>query len=484
MQFINNQWQVGQGIIWTTKNPATGATNWEGNTASIQDVEQAITAARSAFTTWSMTTLDTRIDLLQRFAKIIEEQQTRLAECIAEETGKPLWETKTEVTAMINKIAISIEAYQQRTGYVEKSLPGGVSVTKHKPLGVVAVLGPFNFPGHLPNGHIVPALLAGNTIVFKPSELTPKTAILMVELWQKAELPAGVINLILGGSEIGKALTSHSGINGILFTGSYPTGKKLHEQCAGKPEKLLALEMGGNNPLIAWQVKDIEAAAYTILQSAFISAGQRCTCARRLIISNDKEGDQILTALNNWIKRIKIGYWRDQPEPFMGPVISEAAAKHVLGKQQALIDQGGEVLTTIQHLKSGTGLLSPGLMDVTAIKTHEDVEIFGPLLQVFRVSNFDKAIKTANNTRYGLVAGLLSDNRDLYNQFYQHIYAGVLSWNRPTTGASSAAPFGGIGWSGNYRPGGFYTADYCAYPVASSETTVLSLPTTISQGLL
>lgn len=484
MQFINGEWQLGQGAVSSTLNPATGIINWEGNTSSRQDIDQAIKAARAAFPAWAATTLDFRINILNRFAKSVEEQNIQLAECIAEETGKPLWETKTEVAAIINKISLSIEAYHQRTGTMEKPLPGGISVTKHKPLGIMAVLGPFNFPGHLPNGHIVPALLAGNTIVFKPSELTPQTAICMTKLWEKAGLPAGVINLILGGGKVGKTLTSHSDVNGILFTGSYPTGKKLHEQCAGQPEKLLALEMGGNNPLIAWQVNDIEAAAYIILQSAFISAGQRCTCARRLILNDGPEGEKILAALKNWMNRIKIGYWRDQPEPFMGPVISEIAAKHILEKQQALIEQGGKALVTLQHLKAGTAVLSPGLIDVTPIKLLEDSEIFGPLLQVYRVNDFEAALKIANQTRYGLVAGLLSDNQDRYNQFYQQIHAGVLSWNRPTTGASSAAPFGGIGWSGNYRPGGFYTADYCAYPVASGETTTLMMPSVLSVGII
>lgn len=483
MQFINNQWQTGQGPIWTTRNPATGLVNWQENTTSLAEVDIAIKAARAAFTSWSQTTIEARSQILQTYATLLQDEQTKLAETIAEETGKPFWESKTEVTAMINKIAISIEAYHQRTGQVEKPLAGGMSVTKHKALGVMAVLGPYNFPGHLPNGHLVPALLAGNTIVFKPSEYTPKTAILIVGLLQAAGIPAGALNMVLGGADVGQALTSHDDVNGILFTGSYPTGKKLHQQCAGQTEKLLALEMGGNNPLIAWQVTDYDAAAYMIVQSAFISAGQRCTCARRLIIGNNAEEENILSALKNWIQRIKVDEWTAQPEPFMGPVITETAAKRILDKQQELIAQGGQALVTMQHLKPETGLLSPGLIDVTAVASLEDAEIFGPLLQVIRVNDFEAAIKAANNTRYGLVAGLLSDSADLYQAFYNKIYAGVLSWNRPTTGASSAAPFGGIGWSGNHRPGAYYTADYCVYPVASSQTTQLAMPQTISPGL-
>ncbi|MFN7097619.1 MAG: succinylglutamate-semialdehyde dehydrogenase, partial [Gammaproteobacteria bacterium] len=480
----NNQWRPGQGVMMSTRNPATGLTNWEGNTASSNDVEQAISAARNAFPSWSQTTLQNRTQILQAYATLLQDEQAKIAESIAEETGKPLWDSKTEVTAMINKIAISVEAYQQRTGQVEKPLAGGMSVTKHKPLGVMAVLGPYNFPGHLPNGHLVPALLAGNTVVFKPSEYTPKTAILLVGLLQAAGIPAGVLNMVLGGADIGQTLTASGDVNGILFTGSYATGKKLHQQCAGHPEKLLALEMGGNNPLIAWQISDYEAAAYLVLQSAFISAGQRCTCARRLIVGNNAEGAKLLSNLQNWMQRIKTGYWTEEPEPFMGPVITATAAKAILDKQQALISQGGEALITMQHLKADTGLLSPGLIDVTAVTSLEDTEIFGPLLQVIRVNDFDTAIKVANNTHYGLVAGLLSDGADLYDTFYQQIYAGVLSWNRPTTGASSVAPFGGVGWSGNYRPGAYYTADYCAYPVASSQATALTMPSIISPGLL
>ncbi|NNM59848.1 MAG: succinylglutamate-semialdehyde dehydrogenase [Legionellales bacterium] len=483
MQYINNQWISGQGEPLVTKNPATGEISWEGNSASMAEVEYAVGAANVALNQWRLRSVNFRLEILQRYAACIEEQKTVLAECIAEETGKPFWESATEVTSMIGKIKLSAQAYSERTGDSEKPLQGAVSVVRHHPIGVMAVLGPFNFPGHLPNGQIVPALLAGNTIVFKPSELTPKTSIFLAKLWEQAGFPAGVINLVLGSGKVGQTLTSHPYINGILFTGSYATGKKLHLQCAGQPEKMLVLEMGGNNPLIVWDVKNKDAAAYHILQSAFISAGQRCTCARRLIIAKGEEGDRLLSRLKSWMAGIKVGYWRDEPEPFMGPVISQAAAHYLLEKQAFLIAHGGEPLIKMQHIKPETGLLSPGLIDITMNNSQEDIELFGPLLQVIRVQDFDEALRVANDTQYRLAAGLQSDSREHYDRFFQTIHAGVLSWNRPTTGASSAAPFGGIGQSGNYRPGSYYAADYCAYPVASSESTQLILPENLLPGL-
>ncbi|MBY0544580.1 MAG: succinylglutamate-semialdehyde dehydrogenase [Gammaproteobacteria bacterium] len=480
---INDEWLLGEGEPIMLNNPSTGLLSWEGKAASLRQVDDAIKAASAAFKIWSSTALAERINVLHAYAQALESQQLALAECISEETGKPLWESKTEVTGMIGKIAISVEAYQVRTGMSEKTITNGISVLKHKPLGVMGVLGPFNFPGHLPNGHIVPALLAGNTIVFKPSELTPQTAIFMMKLWQKAGLPAGVLNLILGKGDVGQILTTNLNVKGILFTGSYATGKRLYLECADQPEKLLALEMGGNNPLIVSQIKNKEAAAYNIIQSAFITAGQRCTCARRLIIPTGSDGDELLSILIGWMDCIRIGHWRDEPEPFMGPVISVDAANAILKKQEELITEGGEALVLMRHLNPETGLLSPALIDVTANKERDDTEIFGPLLQVIRVADFEEALRVANETHYGLVAGLQSDSRKEYEQFYEAMQVGVLSWNRATTGASSAQPFGGIGWSGNYRPSGYYAADYCAYPVSSSESSQLVMPAALTPGL-
>ena len=481
--YINGQWLKGLGKSFNSSNPASGETIWEGTSASNKQVDDAVAAARKVQPDWSGHLLEERVSVIRRFAELVGEQSESLAESIALETGKPLWEARTEAAAMKGKIEISIKAFSERTGETENPMPGARAVIRHKPHGVVAVFGPYNFPGHLPNGHIVPALLAGNTVVFKPSELTPATAEATVKIWEQAGLPAGALNLVQGEKETGIGLANHPGIDGLFFTGSSNTGKLIHQQFGGQPGKILALEMGGNNPLIVTEVADRKAAIHDTLQSAFITAGQRCTCSRRLFVPTGSWGDQFMTELAEATRNIAVGHWDDEEQPFMGAVISEAAADNILKAQEQLEKQGGSPVTRANKLKAGTGLLSPGIIDVSSIKELPDEELFGPLLQVIRYNSLMSAIEQANNTRYGLSAGLFSDNKDDYELFFRHIRAGIVNWNRPITGASSAAPFGGVGDSGNHRPSAYFAADYCSYPVASVEADCLQLPEKLAPGL-
>ncbi|REL30930.1 succinylglutamate-semialdehyde dehydrogenase [Thalassotalea euphylliae] len=483
IQFINGQWQAGQGHEVTSLNPAKNEVIWQGNTATATQVDEAIKTARTAFTSWSMRSLEDRIAVIEAYGKQLEENKEAMARTIAEETGKPLWETRTEAAAMMGKIGLSLKSYHERTGTVENPMPGAKAFIRHKPHGVVAVFGPYNFPGHLPNGHIVPALIAGNTVVFKPSELTPKVAEFTLKLWEKAGLPAGVINLVQGELETGKALASHPQIDGLFFTGSSTTGKLLHEQFGGQPGKILALEMGGNNPLIVKDVADVDGAVHEIIQSAFITTGQRCTCARRLFIKNDAQGDAIIAKLVEVTKNIKIGHFDAEEQPFIGSMISAKAAQGLVAAQAQLVELGGNSLVELKHLEADTGFVSPGIIDVTAIDALPDEEHFGPLLKVFRYTDFDAAIVEANNTSFGLSAGLLADSKDDYDYFFARIRAGIVNWNKQITGASGAAPFGGIGDSGNHRASAYYAADYCAYPVASVEADKVVMPATLSPGL-
>ncbi|WP_394176110.1 succinylglutamate-semialdehyde dehydrogenase [Thalassotalea litorea] len=483
VQFINGQWLVGEGSAMDSLNPAKNESIWSGTAASVKQVDDAVQAARIAYESWATLDYEQRLQLVEKFAQQLTDNKESLAMTIAEETGKPLWETRTEVGAMIGKVAISVKAYQERTGTVENPMPGAKAFIRHKPHGVVAVYGPYNFPGHLPNGHIVPAVLAGNTIVFKPSELTPKVAEQTLKLWELAGLPSGVINMVQGEVETGKALASHPGIDGLFFTGSSTTGHVLHEQFAGQPGKILALEMGGNNPLIIKDVSDIDAAVHDMVQSAFVTSGQRCTCSRRVFIESSQQGDALLKRFIEVSSRIKVGFYDDQEQPFMGSMISEKAALGMLAAQQELIDKGAKVLLEMQHLTPGTGFVTPGIIDVTNVDDIADEEHFGPLVKVYRYQDFDQAINEANNTSFGLSAGLLADSEQDYQHFYKRIRAGIVNWNRPITGASSAAPFGGIGASGNHRASAYYAADYCAYPVASVESESVTLPETLSPGL-
>ncbi|MEG1042512.1 MAG: succinylglutamate-semialdehyde dehydrogenase, partial [Pseudomonas sp.] len=448
--YIAGHWQAGQGEALQSLNPVSQQVIWQGQGANAAQVDSAVQAARQAFAGWALQSLEARISVLEAFAAALKANADTLAHCIGEETGKPLWEAATEVTSMVNKVAISVQSYRERTGEKSGPLADATAVLRHKPHGVVAVFGPYNFPGHLPNGHIVPALLAGNTVVFKPSELTPKVAELTVKCWIEAGLPAGVLNLVQGARETGVALAANPGIDGLFFTGSSRTGNLLHQQFAGRPDKILALEMGGNNPLVVDEVKDLDAAVYTIIQSAFISAGQRCTCARRLLVPQGAWGDSLLTRLVEVCKTISVGAFDQQPAPFMGSVVSLAAAKALLDAQVQLLVNGGVSLLTMTQPQASAALLTPGIVDVTAVADRPDEEFFGPLLQVIRYSDFDAAIAEANNTQYGLAAGLLSDSHARYQYFWLQSRAGIVNWNRPTTGAASTAPFGGIGKSGNH----------------------------------
>ena len=476
---INGHWINGESGRFTKQDPVSGDLLWQGLAASSEQVSAACQAARAAFPAWARQPFTARQAIVERFAAQLEAHKTALADIIAQETGKPRWEALTEVTAMINKIAISVKAYHQRTGEQQQ----GESALRHRPHGVLAVFGPYNFPGHLPNGHIVPALLAGNCVVFKPSELTPATAEKTLQLWLAAGVPAGVIGLLQGGRETGQALAAEPDIDGLLFTGSAHTGYQLHRQFAGQPEKMLALEMGGNNALIVEDPDDIDAAVHIAIQSAFITAGQRCTCARRMLVKRGAAGDAFLKRLVQVAGRLTTGRWNDEVQPFMGSVISVSAAEHIWHEWQSRVAAGGEVLLEMQWPQRSSAILTPGIIDVTQLKDLPDEEVFGPLLTVIRYDDYQQAIAIANNTRYGLSCGLISPQRDKFDQLLIDARAGIVNWNKPLTGAASSAPFGGIGASGNHRASAWYAADYCAWPMASLETPDLTLPATLSPGL-
>lgn len=481
--YIAGQWLAGRGEPLQSLDPVSQAVVWQGRGADAAQVDAAVTAARQAFSAWAGQSLDSRIAVLERYAVYLKDRAQQLAQAIGEETGKPLWEAATEVNSMVGKVAISIQSYRERTGEKSGPLGDATAVLRHKPHGVVAVFGPYNFPGHLPNGHIVPALLAGNCVLFKPSELTPKVAELTLHCWIEAGLPEGVLSLLQGGRETGVALAGHPGIDGLFFTGSSRTGNLLHAQFAGRPDKILALEMGGNNPLIVDQVADVDAAVYTIVQSAFISAGQRCTCARRLLVPQGQWGDALLARLVQVAGQLRVGRFDEQPSPFMGSVISLQAAAQLMQAQQDLLAGGATALLAMTQPQASSALLTPGILDVSAVAERPDEEFFGPLLQVIRYDSFESAIAEANATAYGLAAGLLSDSRARFEQFWLHSRAGIVNWNKQLTGAASTAPFGGIGASGNHRASAYYAADYCAYPVAGLESESLTLPATLTPGV-
>ena len=446
--------------------PATGEELWRGKYG---DVDAIVARARRAWPEWAAKPLANRIELVRRFANEVRKEQEEFAQLIARETGKPMWEARTEVEAVIAKVEISVRAYAERTG--QKKLDSGLQGTaavRHKPHGVMAVLGPYNFPAHLPNGHIIPAVIAGNAIILKPSEKTPAVGERLLLYMNRAGIPAALVQLLVGGPEEGKALVAHRDVDGVLFTGSAQVGIAINKKLATDPGKIVALEMGGNNPLVVWDTPKLPDVAALIVQSAFTTAGQRCTAARRLIVKSDIY-DDVMTELKKLVDRIIIGGPFDDPQPFMGPVIDNRTADQLVESFLYLLSNGGKPITHMRRPDENLPFITPGIIDITAMTERPDVELFGPILQVIKVDEFDQAITEANNTRFGLSASLVGGTPQEYNRFWANIRAGIVNWNRPTNGASSAAPFGGIGYSGNHRPAAYYAADYCAYPVTSTE---------------
>jgi len=463
--YINGAWHAGEAEAFSNLCPATGEIVWHGRAATERQVQEAVQAAKDTFSDWARRPQAERTSILEKYAQALTVRTDAIAEAISRDMGKATWEARGEVGAMVGKVAISIRAQAERAGDRRDEAAFGAAELTHRPHGVMAVFGPFNFPGHLPNGHMVPALLAGNTCVFKPSELAPSVAALMVEAFEEAGLPAGCLNVVHGGRETGGALLNAE-IDGLLFTGSAATGTFFHKHFAGRPETILALEMGGNNPLIVWEAEDVEAAGDIAALSAFYTTGQRCSCARRLIVPEGDYGDAVVEAVVARARGLSIGAW-NEPDVFMGPLVSEAAAEKAVEFQMNLSKAGGKSIRRLKRLERGGGFVSAGVIDMTNAGEVADEELFGPLLQVYRVPTFEAAIERANATRYGLSGGLVSDNDALWDEARVLMRAGILNRNRPTAGASGAMPFGGPGHSGNFRPGAYYAADYCAWPQAS-----------------
>jgi len=446
--------------------PATGSELWRGR---IGDAEDVIARARRAWPLWAAQPLSTRIELLRRFANEVRKESDKLADLIARETGKPLWEARGEVDSVIDKVEVSVRAYAERTSQRKlDSALNGTSAVRHKPHGVLAVISPYNMPALLPAAQIIPALIAGNVVVFKPSEKAPATGELLVRCFHRGGISAAVVQVLQGGPEQAQTLAMHDGVDGVLFTGSAHAGVSINRKLASNPGKVVALELGGNNPIVVWDTPKIVDAATIVVQSAFTSAGQRCSSARRLIIKSTMY-DAVISEVRRLTERLIVGAPFDTPTPFMGPVIDNVAADGLTESFVYLLSNGGRAIKHMTRLREDLPFVSPAIIDVTKIDERPDVELFGPLLQVVAVDDFDEAIAEANNTRFGLVASLLGGSPQDYNRFWANVRAGVVNWNRPTIGENAGAPFGGTGLSGNNRPGGYYMADSCAYPVASAE---------------
>lgn len=475
----------GDGIV--SVNPADPSrVVWSG-TPDEGHVERAVDAARAAQPEWARLPIDERARVLRRFQDLCKEHAAEIASLICDETGKALWDCQAEAALLPGKVDITLDdstnsGLSRVTGFEVPITDSRIGRCSFRPHGVMAVVGPFNFPAHLPNGHIVPALLMGNTIVFKPSDKTPAVGQMLGALYRRAlrdcDHPAGVVNVVQGAAGPAKALVAHPGIDGILFTGSWPVGRRILEANLDRPSRIVALEMGGNNPAVVLPDADLRQAAIEVVRAAFITTGQRCTCTRRLIVHRDA-ADRLLPAIVKAASTLIIGDPRADHPVFMGPIATAAARDGVQRFQQSAIEQGARPMLESTAIdgpavggRAGGWYVSPGILQVERFTPDEssdagcDIEVFGPLLRVAIVDSLDDAIAQANATRYGLASSIFTRDRDAIERFTFESRAGCINVNTGTAGASSKLPFGGLGLSGNHRPAGAFSLDYCAYPVA------------------
>jgi succinylglutamic semialdehyde dehydrogenase len=445
--------------------PATGSLLWEGETTEIADEIACVAGAVKA---WASLPLVNRIETMRRFANNVRANEERFADLIARETGRPLWDARAEVQALTMSIDLTVGAVSERAG--SRRLEGAMGARqslRHRPLGIMGVISPSCFPAKIAADQILAALVAGNGVLFKPSDLTPATGQSLVDLLHGAGVPEGVLRCVIGGPEAGDALVADDRVDGILFTGSTPNGLAISRAMAGRPDKLLSLNMGGNNAIIVWDIADIASAVALIVQSAFASSGQHCLAARRLIVQ-ESIAEVLIAELARLTDQLVVDHPHAEEAPYMGPLIDMESADRLTDSFLYLMSNGGKPIRHMKRPIEGLPFVTPGIIDVTEMEQRPDVEYFGPLLQIIRVSDFDAAIAAANDTRFGLSAALIGGSPEYFDYFLALSKSGIVNWNRPTTVTPLVAPMGGTGLSGNHRPGGTYAADACAYPVVSA----------------
>lgn len=451
----------------------------------VNEVDRAVEASLDAFKLWKKRPVQERFELVLKFKKIVESREEEFASLLAREVGKPLWEARTEVKGVIGKVAISIEDGLQYVADLEISeiLPGTNGSMRHRPLGVMAVLGPFNFPAHLPNGHIIPALLSGNTVIFKPSEKTPAVGQFLMECFALANFPAGVINLVQGGLEVSQKLVSHEKVHGVLFTGSYGAGRAIKTATLDQPWKLLALEMGGKNSAIVWEDACIETALYETLTGAFMTSGQRCSATSKILVHR-KLLDEFVSRFVDLSNTLRVGHPLDQV--FMGPVIDATAKTSIqkgvsdalkagfenpLAMREPNLEYDGYYLTPAVFLRNKMSL------EEVEVNQYLQQEIFGPEVLIIGIDSLEQSIRLANATPYGLVGSIFSNSADVFETCWWELETGLVNWNKSTVGASSRLPFGGLKASGNHFPTALLAGRYC-----SAAITSMQVPQPVGRG--
>ena len=431
-------------------------------------VDAAVRAARVAFPAWSARSMDERAALLQGWSATCARHAERIAVAIMRETGKVLAEARQEAALLSDKVTVTLEERVRArvTGYEFPANATRTNRCSYRPFGVMAVIGPFNFPAHLPNGHWVPALLAGNTVVFKPSEKAPGVGALLAELMAEAGMPAGVFNLVQGRGDAAAALVEHADVDGVLFTGSWPVGRRIMERNLDRPGRMVALEMGGSNPAIVMDDADLKQAVIECVRCAFITTGQRCTCTRRVVVHR-AVAERFIAAFVECARTLTVGAGDAEPAPFMGPLVSREARDAALAFQAECVARGEHVLLESRAPAGDGWFLTPGVVQAARFERATDREVFGPVVRIAVAEDLQDAIVQANATEFGLAASIFTRSEANVAAAMAGLRAGCINVNCGTAGASGKLPFGGLGRSGNLRPAGAAMIDACAYPVAT-----------------
>lgn len=439
---------------------------------SYSDVDTAVFESAKAQRVWALVGYEKRIAVLKAFRSELEKRKELIAKLISFEIGKPYKEALGEASALLTKIDVTIEHGLELIKTSKVDIPGGAVGEIHfRPIGPLVVIGPFNFPVHLSNGHIIPALLVGNTVILKPSEKAPYCAQVYAEAAHAAGFPSGVFTLLQGDAEVATRLIRHTAVKGVLATCSYEVGTKILRTLSDQTQKIVALEMGGKNAaIINSDVKDLNKVAANLIESSFLTTGQRCTALSRAYVIGNRI-DELCELVHQRTKELVISHPFDtDPEPYMGPLVSGAARDNFLKYHHIAVSEGAEVVMRPKPLETKALLtgkklhrgyyVNPSIHRLSkwsASSTYQTHEIFGPDLFFAPASSLDDAIEAANSTPYGLSFSYFGERKEDYDYVADRIHAGLIYFNKPTVGASGRLPFGGWGHSGNFRPAGLFS---------------------------
>jgi succinylglutamic semialdehyde dehydrogenase len=460
-----------QGRLWHRQNPYRLDQSLYSWTEDLELLDEAVIDAKKGFQVWRSYSLEKRLEYLERLKTSLQKREKEIATAISLESGKAFWESTVEAQALASKIditrEISLPMMKQMEGFGRQT---SSSEFRFHPHGICAVYGPFNFPLHLAHGHIVPALMMGNVVLFKPSEYTNASASLYSQAFEEAGFPSGVYQCVLGGAQLGENISRHPDVDAIFFTGSALVGRKITEasfETHGDFRRLIALELGGKNASIVHEDADLDLAVASCLFSAYATTGQRCTCSSRIFVHQRLIKDFEKRFLQ---KLTQLSYGDPfQSQTFMGPLIHPASLTNFLKHLETARSEGFESLKESETVDSNSCVVSPSLY--RSSNPHRDhlqsslqQEFFGPNSILIPYERTEDLVTWHEATPYGLAASVFSSSAAFFDRMDHELKVGLLNWNRPSVGASSKLPFGGWKASGNHWPAGSFASLYCARP--------------------